>query len=55
MVLIGMPTNTLKRGSGSAESFSVLNTKKEPPKSATANIDPSELKEMPQLVIENKD
>jgi hypothetical protein len=47
--------NKLKRGSGRTELFYVSNTNKEPPKSATANIDPSELKDMPQLVIENRD
>lgn len=55
IVLIGIPINTLKRGPGNAELFSVLKTNKDPPKSATANMEASELKEMPQLVIEKRD
>jgi hypothetical protein len=46
---------TVKRGSGRAELFSVLKMKKEPPKSATANRLPVELKTMPQFVMLNRD
>jgi hypothetical protein len=55
MDLIGIPINTENSGSGSIQSLQVLKIKKDPPKSATANKFPEELKMTPQLVIEKID
>ena len=50
-----MPTKIVKRGSGSTELLYVRKTKNDPPKSATANIDPLEFIVIPQFVTENND